>query len=939
MINNIKISIIMPVYNVQDYLEEALQSIQNQTFDDYEVLMVDDGSTDASLEIMKKYSQLDTRFISYSKENKGVSQARNYALDRAHGEYVAFLDGDDLMPKRALEAMYRTAKEHKAEIIIGKMQEFSLAKKSIYQHTKNLSVKKQIDKYDEDILWTMMLGNKLYSRNLIEENKIRFESVKFSEDAIFTMSCIFKSKMICGCSKITNQYRKRFCWEGRSVTQMISRELFEDFLYSYEKVITLAKDSLSRDMEEIADFNSGLGLQLQYKKISYVSAIYEKLVKSILDQFYRQIWKENENVFKLIAEKIQEYKQYIIPEKWDNLVSGLPELRLNRPLLKAEQLAKQPLISIVITENLKFRELEIMMDSIYNQLFPAFEVLIQKSRTKNLNIFYKEKCNLRLLEAKTATEAKNEAVKKARGTAIIFIDHLALFEKNTLNKMYKAIMSSDIDMVVMKMKHLGENEVISIDTQEVVNVLRYRQPLKKKTTYNKLDNTISNKLIKKNVLKSHNFLFTDKPWKDSKKLYREFQFKKIIDNPIITNLTDRDFLKHIFIFSPVRFSYKFKYNSEFKRTKLYQKQCLENRIKMKQKRKKQFFAFLKAVLPVFNRVFFYSIRNDGALLENSAAVYNALPDVKKVIFASRLPHTKKEKIGMYFKLLTSRVIVTDDYCKYLREVELRPKQKVVQIWHACGAFKKFSLDYPSSDRFTEKLTHYQYDTVIVSSENVKKYYAGAFGIPIDRIKALGVPRTDNLLDQINNKNDKEQFFRKFSELKGKKIIIFCPTFREVNNKQVKYKTGINWRELNNSLQDDEVLLIKKHPIMKYDLLEGKKYSKIKNMNEVSTYTLMNVSKLMITDYSSVIFEYALYNKPVIFYCPDFYDYERDFYLKFPQELFGDFVTDPSLLTETIHQALKGNQIPGIEEFKEKMMGSCDGHSAERVARLIKSYLK
>ena len=100
----------MPVYNVQDYLEEALQSIQNQTFDDYEVLMVDDGSTDASLEIMKKYSQLDTRFISYSKENKGVSQARNYALDRAHGEYVAFLDGDDLMPKRALEAMYRTAK-------------------------------------------------------------------------------------------------------------------------------------------------------------------------------------------------------------------------------------------------------------------------------------------------------------------------------------------------------------------------------------------------------------------------------------------------------------------------------------------------------------------------------------------------------------------------------------------------------------------------------------------------------------------------------------------------------------------------------------------------------------------------------------------------------------------------------------------------------------
>lgn len=126
--------------------------------------------------------------------------------------------------------------------------------------------------------------------------------------------------------------------------------------------------------------------------------------------------------------------------------------------------------------------------------------------------------------------------------------------------------------------------------------------------------------------------------------------------------------------------------------------------------------------------------------------------------------------------------------------------------------------------------------------------------------------------------------------------------------------------------------------MKYDLLGGKKYSKIKNVNDISTYTLMNVSELMITDYSSVIFEYSLYNKPVIFYCPDYDDYERDFYIRFPEDLYGEFITDPNELPHSIHQSLSKKEIPGIEKFRKKTMGNCDGFATERVAELIKSYL-
>ena len=938
MINDIKISIVMPIYNSQLFLEDSLQSIQNQTFDDYEVLMVNDGSTDASLEIMKKYSRADSRFISYSKKNEGVSKARNYALDKAQGEYIAFLDSDDLMPKKSLEVMYRIAKEQKAQIVVGKMQEFSLAKKRIYKHTDLLSKKKIVSKYDEDLIWSMMLGNKLFLRELIEENKVRFEKVKYSVDAIFTMKCVYHSNRIAGCPEITNKYRKRFFWEGQSVTQMVNRELFNDFIYAYENVIEMAKKSIEKDWGDIVNKESREGLQLRYTELSYISALYEKLVKSILDQFYRQIWKENDNVTDEILEKVKQYRNYIIPQRWEELKKENPELRINKTVLSTKDLIKKPLISIVITDNVKEDELKLVVDSIYNQFFPAFEVLVQKNRYDSLQEFYKSKLNLKSLNTKSAVETKNQALKVAKGMAVLFIDQLSLFGNKSLIRMYKELSGHKIDMSVMKMKQLANGNIQNINVQEVVNVLCYRQVAKAKTSYNHLDNVLSNKLIRLSALKNRNFVFTDQPWKDTRHLYRNFRFKKLIDHPIITNLSDKDFLRHIFILAPIRYTYQNKYRTEFKRTKLYQRRHKEELLKKKQIRKSKFFSLLKAVLPTFRRVFFFSIRNDGALLENSETVYRALPDVKRVIFASRLPHTKKEKLGIYWNMLTSKVIVTDDYCKYLREVKLRPKQKVVQIWHACGAFKKFSLDYPASDRRTEKFTHSQYSSVIVSSEDTRKYYAGAFGISMEKVKALGVPRTDILLDKRKQQEDRDNFFNKYPEFKGKRIIIFCPTFREKKNKQIKYDTRINWKDLNDSLHDDEVLLIKKHPIMKYDLLGGKKYSKIKNVNDISTYTLMNVSELMITDYSSVIFEYSLYNKPVIFYCPDYDDYERDFYIRFPEDLYGEFITDPNELPHSIHQSLSKKEIPGIEKFRKKTMGNCDGFATERVAELIKSYL-
>ena len=111
------ISVIIPVYNVENYLRECLDSVLAQTYSNYEVLLIDDGSTDSSFDICCEYCDKDKRFKVYQKENGGASSARNYGLDCAAGEYLYFLDSDDYLKPIALEKMASCACQHQADLV------------------------------------------------------------------------------------------------------------------------------------------------------------------------------------------------------------------------------------------------------------------------------------------------------------------------------------------------------------------------------------------------------------------------------------------------------------------------------------------------------------------------------------------------------------------------------------------------------------------------------------------------------------------------------------------------------------------------------------------------------------------------------------------------------------------------------------------------------
>ena len=356
---------------------------------------------------------------------------------------------------------------------------------------------------------------------------------------------------------------------------------------------------------------------------------------------------------------------------------------------------------------------------------------------------------------------------------------------------------------------------------------------------------------------------------------------------------------------------------------------------------KKFYAFFLRCwtafcrrLPLRRRVLFFSIRAEGRLLENAQTVWDALP-AKKTQFAHRYPMPAWKKPYIIFLLLTHKVVVTDDYLPYLREVELRPQQRVFQIWHAGGGFKKMGFDvFPKPDT-----VHAQYDDVIVTAENCRQYFSTAFRLPLDKIHAYGLPRTDKLHSAQWLSGTREDFFSRHPDCRGKTIYLYCPTFREKNGKRVRFDPQIDFDKLDASLRDDEMLLIHMHPTVDYTFVE-KPYRHIQDVTrQEDTLILLCVTDLLVTDYSSVIVEGSVLGLPMLFYCPDFDVYERGFYLTYPDDLPGEMLQKTEDLAADMRYALEHRSIEREEKYRQMQTAACDGKATERVVGVIERWLR
>lgn len=182
------ISIIIPVFNKEEYLKQCIESVIKQTYENIEIIIIDDGSTDDSFNIIKKYSQKDRRIIAIKKKNEGVSKTRNYGLNLAKGEYIAFVDADDWIEKDYLLELYK----NRSDLTICSYNTINGDKRNV-EHAYNLKFKSNEDiknnilkKEYINLLVTPYL--KLYKLDIIKNNNVKFdETMSFGEDTKFVL--------------------------------------------------------------------------------------------------------------------------------------------------------------------------------------------------------------------------------------------------------------------------------------------------------------------------------------------------------------------------------------------------------------------------------------------------------------------------------------------------------------------------------------------------------------------------------------------------------------------------------------------------------------------------------------------------------------------------------------------------------------------------------
>ena len=184
------ISVIVPVYNVADYLEYSLNSIQQQSYQQLEIILVDDGSTDDSSSICKKYLNQDLRFKYIYQENAGLSAARNTGITAASGEYITFVDSDDWLDTSAIEILYRNLKKYDADIAAGNYNMYNDSKQEFSFKVFDSDYREQVyadkeimyqfaEQEMKDMAWACSVM-KLYKRDLFEG--LRFPLGKNVED-------------------------------------------------------------------------------------------------------------------------------------------------------------------------------------------------------------------------------------------------------------------------------------------------------------------------------------------------------------------------------------------------------------------------------------------------------------------------------------------------------------------------------------------------------------------------------------------------------------------------------------------------------------------------------------------------------------------------------------------------------------------------------------
>ena len=430
---NFLISIVIPVYNAEKYLGGCLNSIQNQTYKNFEVILVNDGSIDNSESICKSFVEADTRFRYYLKGNGGASSARNFGLDNVTGDYVTFIDADDWVEENHLEVLINNIKENNSDMAVSSIKKFDNSNNFYFRvysnEEKYLLNYNKLNRVEFLVILPKLIPannsykvavSKLFKKELVTD--VRFdESIVYGEDLEFFFKIYNNINSISYIDEVTYVYRLHDERSSSKFGQLHMEQELAIYKKMYERI------------EE-------LGLPT----IHYVNTL-----RNLLD--YRKDYLDNRDLY-------NEYVEFL--EKIEKKITYPKEL-----------------ISIIVPIYNVYPYLQLCLESIENQIYPHFEVLLindgSRDNSKDICLEFVERDKrFKYIEQQNAglSAARNTGILNATGEFITFIDGDDFVESNYLEELYHTALKNDSEIVVGSYKEFNEE-----DNNYYIHIFDYRE--------------------------------------------------------------------------------------------------------------------------------------------------------------------------------------------------------------------------------------------------------------------------------------------------------------------------------------------------------------------------------------------------------------------------------------------------------------------------------
>ncbi|MBN2840939.1 MAG: CDP-glycerol glycerophosphotransferase family protein [Coriobacteriia bacterium] len=357
-------------------------------------------------------------------------------------------------------------------------------------------------------------------------------------------------------------------------------------------------------------------------------------------------------------------------------------------------------------------------------------------------------------------------------------------------------------------------------------------------------------------------------------------------------------------------------------------------------------------LPQRPRVVFasnHSTRLRGNLKFLHAELSRQAPDVETVLLLHRScggwigkVRTLLAGIRAEYCLATSRVFVVDDYYFPLYVARPKPDTIVLQTWHAAGAFKK--VGYSVADKtfgaspslLRQVRIHSNYTHALVASASAIPYYAEAFGQPPERFVVTGTPRTDLFFDAERLQNSRAKVSRRYRIGTDHPVILYAPTFRGDSAHAARYDDALNLEEMAEHCAGRYLLLLRLHPFVarSVSIPEHLRDFVIDVSDHPDINELMLASDVLVTDYSSAIFEYSLLERPMVFFAPDHEEYERErgFYFDYLSGVPGPVFKTTAELGRYL--ARGEFDLDSVRRFRDRSFDCADGRASDRAVSEI-----